>query len=490
MDAFQFNINSAKPTNQTINVVFTKSSDVTSYVYQVYKDGNVIFEKESDLESTSIYLSETGNYQIVITANLKNGFSKTIQSGVYTVDKELPVIEISSDSIKINKGEKIDLAIKASDNVDGDITTLVTSNASDIASTGGELVYTVTDSAGNTAYKSVDVSIVHGNLLFLQVVIIAVLLFVIYLMFRFLNTLKFEKRITPFVIEPFENNDSTFFDKFFGIYDRIISKVGHVFEKSIFIKKYTDRLDKYAIVSSFHKNGLDIFSGKIVIGICFCLIAIVAKALQLKVIDSSELILVFTLGFFVLDVLFVAKYKVFRWKVESDFIAAITSMNNSFKSGRSIIQAIDNVSGELDGIIGREFNKMSLELLYGLSISDVFKRFAHRIDLEEASYLTASLSILNKTGGNITEVFSSIERSLFDKRKLRLELKSLTSGSKLVVFVLIGIPFFFVFVVSLINPDYFMPFINTSIGNILLLFMILYYIIFVIFVRKVMKVVI
>ena len=133
---------------------------------------------------------------------------------------------------------------------------------------------------------------------------------------------------------------------------------------------------------------------------------------------------------------------------------------------------------------------MSLELLYGLSISDVFKRFAHRIDLEEASYLTASLSILNKTGGNITEVFSSIERSLFDKRKLRLELKSLTSGSKLVVFVLIGIPFFFVFVVSLINPDYFMPFINTSIGNILLLFMILYYIIFVIFVRKVMKVVI
>ena len=46
------------------------------------------------------------------------------------------------------------------------------------------------------------------------------------------------------------------------------------------------------------------------------------------------------------------------------------------------------------------------------------------------------------------------QRSLFDKRKLRLELKSLTSGSKLVVFVLIGIPFFFVFVVSLINPDY------------------------------------
>ncbi len=44
---------------------------------------------------------------------------------------------------------------------------------------------------------------------------------------------------------------------------------------------------------------------------------------------------------------------------------------------------------------------MHLELSFGLSVDVVFGRFAKRVELEEVSYLTASLSILNKTGGNI-----------------------------------------------------------------------------------------
>ena len=51
----------------------------------------------------------------------------------------------------------------------------------------------------------------------------------------------------------------------------------------------------------------------------------------------------------------------------------------------------------------------------------VFDRFAKRMNLEEAEYLSSSLTILNKTGGNIIKVFASIEKMLFDKRKLKKE---------------------------------------------------------------------
>ena len=97
---------------------------------------------------------------------------------------------------------------------------------------------------------------------------------------------------------------------------------------------------------------------------------------------------------------------------------------------------------------------------------------------------------MNKTGGDIVKVFDSIEKSMYDKKKLRLELASLTSGSKIVVGVLLGMPFFFCLVIGLINPEYFVPFFTTNIGIILLIFMMIYYIIFVVVVRKVMKVVI
>ena len=261
-------------------------------------------------------------------------------------------------------------------------------------------------------------------------------------------------------------------------------------KKSVVATKYAQKLDKYTIVSGVHKSGFDILSGKIIIACSLTVMAIIIKAFQFKLLGSMETLGVFVLGFFVLDIYLFAKYKVFRWTLESDFTAAITIMNNSFKSGRSISQAIDIVSTEVGGLIGNEFKRMSLELLYGLDIEQVFKRFAKRVELEEASYLTASLTILNKTGGDIIKVFSSIERSLFDKRKLRLELKSLTSGSRIIVYILLGIPFFFVLIISFISPGYFLPFVTTDIGRILLLFMIIYYIIFVVVVRKIMKVVI
>ena len=93
------------------------------------------------------------------------------------------------------------------------------------------------------------------------------------------------------------------------------------------------------------------------------------------------------------------KYKIHRSRVENDLLQAIIIMNNAFKSGRSITQAIELVTKELEGPIAEEFKKMHLEISFGLEIDVVFKRLSERIELEEVSYLTASLAILNKTGG-------------------------------------------------------------------------------------------
>ena len=317
-----------------------------------------------------------------------------------------------------------------------------------------------------------------------------ILFFLISKIIKLFKVVKLEERLEPYAIKPLKNDTINTSEKIKRIYTEYLNLFTSKLKKSVVANKYAKKLEKYTIITNVHKTGLDILSGKIIIACLFTVMAIIIKAFQFKLLGSLETLGVFVLGFFVLDIYLFAKYKVFRWNLESDFIAAITIMNNSFKSGRSITQAIEIVSSEVGGTIGAEFKRMNLELLYGLDIGQVFKRFSKRVNLEEATYLTASLTILNKTGGDIIKVFSSIERSLFDKRKLRLELKSLTSGSRIIVYVLLGIPFFFVFVISLINPGYFMPFLTTDIGRILLIFMIIYYIIFVVVVRKIMKVVI
>ena len=114
--------------------------------------------------------------------------------------------------------------------------------------------------------------------------------------------------------------------------------------------------------------------------------------------------------------------------------------------------------------------------------------FAERVQLEEITYLTASLTILNKTGGNIIKVFSSIEKSLFNKKKLKLELASLTGSSKIVVIALFLVPILFIVFVSILNPTYFVPLYTTKMGIVLMIIMILMYLVYIYFVRKIMKV--
>ena len=82
-------------------------------------------------------------------------------------------------------------------------------------------------------------------------------------------------------------------------------------------------------------------------------------------------------------------------------------MNNSFKAGSNVTKAVETVIDELDGPIKDEFRKIYIDINYGLSLDVVFNRFYERVKLEDAQYLTSSLSLLNKTGGNIVKVFKN-----------------------------------------------------------------------------------
>jgi len=163
-------------------------------------------------------------------------------------------------------------------------------------------------------------------------------------------------------------------------------------------------------------------------------------------------------------------------------------MNNAFKSGRSIIQAIDLVSKELTGPISKEFQKIGMEIKLGLDVEVAFKRFADRIKIEEAMYLTSSLSILNRTGGNIIKVFNSIEKTLFNRKKLQEELKSLTNSSKMISYVLMFVPVLFAIFLSFIDRSFFVPLFNSTLGILVLILMLILYVTYIIIVNKVMKV--
>jgi tight adherence protein B len=326
-------------------------------------------------------------------------------------------------------------------------------------------------------------------ILIIQSVIVVILLFILLFLYRFNRAIKLEKRIDKYSIESIKTETTSIFDNIYALYNHIQKQLTKLLLSIKIFDKYSLRYRKY--IDFFDKDSkiaMDYVSNKVLVSVSFVLIKLFADIIEYRVTAMHEILLIGLLGFIIPDLFLMYNNYLRKKKIEKDLLNAIIIMNNAFKSGRSTMQAIEIVKNELEGPIQEEFKKMHLEITYGLSLEVVFKRFSERVNLEEVNYITSSLTILNKTGGNIVKVFSSIEKSLFGKKKLELELKSLTSSSETMIKSLLLLPFIFTGIILLLNPNYFNPLIEHEIGVIVLTIIVFFYVMYAYFVKKIMRV--
>ena len=322
----------------------------------------------------------------------------------------------------------------------------------------------------------------------LQIIIILIIAGVIIYLLRLSSVLNLENRIAKYTI-PFKEEEISLFDNLNNIFIKIIKKISQLLSKSTIISKYGDHYNKYITYEEKEeKSGLDYVATKILICFGFLILSLITLAFQKIKYNLLLVLIVIIISFFIPDIILTIKFNQKRKQIEDDLLKAIVVMNNAFQSGRNIMQAIEVVKTELDGPIQDEFKKIYLDMSYGLSLDIVFNRFYERIKLEDAKYITASLTLLNKTGGDIVKVFSLIEKSFLAKKNLKNELDSLTSSSRFVFKMLIFLPFIFILLIFILNPTYFKPLFNNPIGILILLLIVILYSLYIYIVKKILEV--
>lgn len=322
-----------------------------------------------------------------------------------------------------------------------------------------------------------------------QVISILVLLAAIIYLLKSQKAIKREKRLGKFAIYSVVSQETSYFEKLENFIWKLIHKLGNLFKKSKVLSNYAKHYEKYITYEQRDfRNGIDYVAMKFLISIGLVSLSVLTVMFQYIKVGFFFFVLVFLVGFFLPDLVLHLEYLKRRKQVGEDLLKAIIIMNNSFKSGRNIMQAIEIVKRELDGPIKDEFSKIYMDMTYGLSLEVVFNRFYERIKLEDARYIASSLTLLNKTGGNIVKVFSSIEKTFYDKKKLRDELESMTASSVFVYRVLTVLPFAFVALISFLNPTYFLPLITTPIGLFVLFIILIIFMLYVVVIKKVLKV--
>lgn len=321
------------------------------------------------------------------------------------------------------------------------------------------------------------------SVLLIRILLGIIALVIIILLFKLHKAIKLERRIGRYSLKMDTDEELSYFDKLGEKYQKLV-KSGQNNKRLV---KYSKSYEKYIQVGD-GVGAIQFVINKLVIAFCFVGLIIISYAIQGKLISFIGFIFSFIIGYYIYDVYLIFSKKRRTQKIKNDMLRAVIIMNNAFKAGKSTLQAVSIASHDLPYPIAREFEKIYQDMSYGLSVDVAFTRFAKRVKLEEANYIASSLTILNKTGGNIINVFSSIEKTLFDKKKLEEDLKNSTAASNLVVKVLMVIPIMFVVVIYVVSPDYFEPLFASALGYMVLFIIWLMFVIYIYLLNKIMKV--
>lgn len=319
----------------------------------------------------------------------------------------------------------------------------------------------------------------EGNNLKVLIILVLLIVFIITWLILTLRSISFQKRISNYVVSKNKNEDISILGKL----EKFYLKVRRKMVKSL--KRYVKRKNK---TKKEIEEELIFTCDKILSSLIFLGLYLIISLVTFKV---PNMLLIIT--FLLLGYLFPVFKKsiiqsINRKKIEKDLLKAISLINSSLQSGKSIMQAIRTVATELDGPMALEFEKVGKDLEGGLSLTVAFKRFEKRVDLEEVRYITVSLLILNQTGGNIISIFKSLEDRFYMRRKLDSELKAVIASSKLIFQVLIVLPFLIYLLIGLWNPSYFTIFFKSSLGMMLFGIIALIYLLYVVVIRSIMKV--
>lgn len=330
----------------------------------------------------------------------------------------------------------------------------------------------------------------YGSIkIMVNILIVIVIGVIIWWFYKERHISDLDKRLGKFSIESKKNIEYTLFDYINNSYQKIQNKLIAILEKSDFLNNYAKKYEKYV---DYHQKKqikpMIYVAAKFICSFILLLLVIISDVLQGTTFNFMEIVIGLLGGFYLPDILLISRKLLRKRNIENDLLQAITIMNNSFKSGMSIVQTIEVVSNELSGPLKVEFEQMVKDLNYGLTLENVFTRLEERVNLDELKYISTSLSILNKTGGNIVKVFSSIEKTFYNNRKLDEELKNLTASSMFLYRVLVFIPIVFALIIYLLDPTYFSPLFKNVLGYLIIGIIIFLYAAYIFVVKKVVNI--
>jgi tight adherence protein B len=147
----------------------------------------------------------------------------------------------------------------------------------------------------------------------------------------------------------------------------------------------------------------------------------------------------------------------------------LVTLAASLKAGHSFKQGIQTVVDEGQEPASKELGRVITDTRLGRPMDDALAETAERIGSENFAFVITAVKIQRQVGGSLAGLFDMVADTVRQRQQFARKIKGLTAMGRASAYVLIGLPFFIAFALTLLNPSYMAPLYNTSTGHHLIL---------------------
>ncbi len=143
-----------------------------------------------------------------------------------------------------------------------------------------------------------------------------------------------------------------------------------------------------------------------------------------------------------------------RQAFENKLPETLDFISRALRSGHSLNSALGEVGKEFPDPVGQEFKTVADEMAFGIPFKDAIGQLADRVRSNDLNFFVISLMIQHETGGNLTELFDTLAKTIRERFKLRGKIRTLSSEGRASAWILGSMPFVLAGILTLINPSY------------------------------------
>jgi tight adherence protein B len=140
----------------------------------------------------------------------------------------------------------------------------------------------------------------------------------------------------------------------------------------------------------------------------------------------------------------------------------------SLKAGHSFKQGLQAVVDEGQAPASVEFKRVLTETGLGRPIDDALADMVERVSSKNFEFAMTAVTIQRQVGGSLANLFDLVADTVRQRQQFARKIRSLTAMGRMSAYTLIGLPFFIMLAISVLNSGYLSPLFHTSTGHMLI----------------------